>query len=373
MGASGGGIDVDGALAAEVQSSVVTGCQNDAIRVGLSDHQLNGFGHPSVGRFVDNTVGLNGGVGLSLARASAVEGSEIPVTVNGNIFAANERGGVTSALPYSITLHRNDTWMNAGEAIAGLADADSNLTLDPQLCDPLAADYHVATSSPCAPTGPYGPMGELGVGCDAMTVGIDIKPGNPQNTIAARSNGLVAVAIMSNPVFDATQVDPLTIRLSGAPVVTKPPLQRRDVNGDGLMDLVANVDASAMSVSPGSGFAVLEGRTLYGAPIRGTARVRVVDSRGAGSATAEMDAEPATLAIREVQARGGAVVVAFELPRSVEASVDVFDLTGRRVEHRTAGGEGPHSATLQVPKAGIYWLRLSQTDEVRIRRIVVLD
>ena len=40
---------------------------------------------------------------------------------------------------------------------------------------------------------------------------IDIKPGEYPNTINLGSNGVVPVAILSTLIFDATQVDPLTV------------------------------------------------------------------------------------------------------------------------------------------------------------------
>jgi hypothetical protein len=74
---------------------------------------------------------------------------------------------------------------------------------------------------------------------NALTVGIDIKPDEFPDVINTKSNGNITVAIFSTPTFDATKVDPSTLRLSGAPV--RPNLNGKwlistaDVNGDGLV------------------------------------------------------------------------------------------------------------------------------------------
>jgi hypothetical protein len=50
---------------------------------------------------------------------------------------------------------------------------------------------------------------------DAVTVTVDVKPGETPNVINAKSNGRVPVAIFSTPTFDVTKVDPATLRFSG--------------------------------------------------------------------------------------------------------------------------------------------------------------
>ena len=113
-----------------------------------------------------------------------------------------------------------------------------------------------------------------------LQVGIDIKPGEYPNTINLGSNGVVPVAILSSPSFDATQVDPLTVTLAGASVALRgrgtPMVDTRDVNSDGLMDLVVHVETEALELSAEDTEAILLGRTFDGTNIKGIDSVRIV-------------------------------------------------------------------------------------------------
>lgn len=86
-----------------------------------------------------------------------------------------------------------------------------------------------------------------GMTCPTPTpVTIDIKPGNAQNRVKLSSNGVLAVAVLSTPSFDATQFNPEMAHLndantpmaaacSGASALR---WSLEDENGDGLPDLV---------------------------------------------------------------------------------------------------------------------------------------
>jgi hypothetical protein len=113
-----------------------------------------------------------------------------------------------------------------------------------------------------------------------VTVSIDIKPGNAANPINLRSGQLIQVLVLSTLTFDATQVDPASVRLAGAPVATRnngrPFVFFRDVNGDGLLDVVFMIRASALQPSAGDVQATLEAMTFDGTQIIGTATVHIV-------------------------------------------------------------------------------------------------
>jgi hypothetical protein len=71
--------------------------------------------------------------------------------------------------------------------------------------------------------------GESGV-CRAIAVSIDIRPGSHPNSIQLGSNGVVAVEILSSGSFDATTVDPATVRACGRRGGTE-----RQGNADGVV------------------------------------------------------------------------------------------------------------------------------------------
>jgi len=113
-------------------------------------------------------------------------------------------------------------------------------------------------------------------------VAIDIKPGSYPNTIDLGSNGVVPVGILSSESFNATTVNPETVLLAGAGVAirgkgNKYLAHEEDVNGDGLMDLVVQVETE--NLDPGQfqdGYAILTGATYGGQAIQGSDEIIIV-------------------------------------------------------------------------------------------------
>jgi hypothetical protein len=114
----------------------------------------------------------------------------------------------------------------------------------------------------------------------AVSVSIDIKPGSIPNSINLNSNGVVPVAILSTSTFDARTVDPLSVTLAGASVKLKgngtAQAAFQDVNGDGRLDLVAQVGTQALELSSTDTVAIVNGRTFDGTLITGQDYVRIV-------------------------------------------------------------------------------------------------
>jgi hypothetical protein len=112
-----------------------------------------------------------------------------------------------------------------------------------------------------------------------ITVEIDIKPGSDPNPINPDSKGLVPVAILSSKDFDARTVDEITVELAGAPVAmrgkNKYMAHEEDVNGDGLIDLVVQVETSLADWGAG-GTVKLTGETFSCKDIVGYDKVVIV-------------------------------------------------------------------------------------------------
>jgi hypothetical protein len=221
-------------------------------------------------------------------------------------------------------------------------------------------------------------------GTPVIAVAVDIRPGDPDNTVSARSNGALPVAILSSASFDATTVDPLSVRLAGAGVRVNPhgkPLAwNRDANGDGRADLVLQVDAGALQLSPGDTVAVLTGTTRGGIAIRGQDRIRVVGVGGGsgddgGSGSGAPSAGPAVTITGVHALPGGRLCVALALPPGQGARLDLFDVSGRRVTGASVTGTGGAQQLVlgdgALP-AGVYWVRLACAKEALTRRVVVL-
>lgn len=113
------------------------------------------------------------------------------------------------------------------------------------------------------------------------TVTIDIKPGSYPNSINLSSAGVIPVAILSSATFDATTVDPTTVALAGASVKMvgksdKHLCHEEDVDSDGSIDLVCQVETVQFIIESGESTAVLEAQTYDGTNINGKDSVNIV-------------------------------------------------------------------------------------------------
>jgi len=91
---------------------------------------------------------------------------------------------------------------------------------------------------------------------------------------------LVPVAILSSEDFDATTVDPTTVELAGANVAVRGKgnsmAHEEDVNGDGLVDLVVQVETQGLDDLGDGGTVKLTGTTFNGETIVGYDEVIIV-------------------------------------------------------------------------------------------------
>jgi len=132
-----------------------------------------------------------------------------------------------------------------------------------------------------------GPDDQLGMLLDAVNlvlvpivVDIDIKPGSWPNAINLGSKGVIPVAVLSSEDFDATTVDPSTVLLGGVDVAVRGKGSKlmahiEDVDGDGLIDLVVQVDTEAAGLWT-SGTVILTATTYDGQDIIGSDEVVIV-------------------------------------------------------------------------------------------------
>lgn len=126
-------------------------------------------------------------------------------------------------------------------------------------------------------------------------VPFDVKPGGAVSPVNPKAKGTLPVALLSTPTFDATQVDPATVRVAGAPVALRGNgymVQIRDVNHDGRDDLFMHIEMSRVSLPDGATEMPIE--AMYGdRRVYGADAIRLVPASQA--AACAMDA--ATLAV----------------------------------------------------------------------------
>jgi hypothetical protein len=113
----------------------------------------------------------------------------------------------------------------------------------------------------------------------AIEVPIDIKPASTRNHVNPKSRGRIRVAILSTPQLDALTIlerTSLTFGRTGdEDSLIRCKTRGRDVNHDGLRDLICDFSIPAAGFQKGNSVGILKGMTVDGASIFGQDFVRV--------------------------------------------------------------------------------------------------
>jgi hypothetical protein len=108
-----------------------------------------------------------------------------------------------------------------------------------------------------------------GVNCVSVT--IDIKPGDNQTVVKTGTRGSIPVAILSTNRFDATRVNPTTVRFGRTGTEALPTSwSLEDVDGDGTLDMVLHFNTLNTRIQSGDTQATLMGRTIDTTPFMGS-------------------------------------------------------------------------------------------------------
>lgn len=109
-----------------------------------------------------------------------------------------------------------------------------------------------------------------------IQVPIDIKPGSFPNSInPSQSRGAIRVAILTTDTFDATQVDPQSVRF-GPAEASAVGHKIKDADRDGDQDLVLQFKITKTGIECGDTSASLTGTTFDGVAIEGSDSIQTV-------------------------------------------------------------------------------------------------
>lgn len=108
---------------------------------------------------------------------------------------------------------------------------------------------------------------------------IDIKPGSVENPVNIKDQGVIPVALLTTPLFDASRVDLSSIRfgrtgVEAAPVGYPKGGALEDVDGDGDLDNVFHFSVQQTGIMAGDTQAKLTGLTILGVEFVGTDSIR---------------------------------------------------------------------------------------------------
>jgi hypothetical protein len=105
-----------------------------------------------------------------------------------------------------------------------------------------------------------------------LPINIDIKPGALPNSINLKNKGVIPVAILSTPSFDATT----RVNRSSLTFGSLVKCNFEDGNRDGLVDLICHFSTQKTGFQIGDTEGILKGRTLQGTQLLGRDSVSIV-------------------------------------------------------------------------------------------------
>lgn len=246
------------------------------------------YGFPSPGGDLWESLGVRFDLvdgGTAFTNSGGCFGSQRPSPFNNwsggiRVTFLNEQGATVGASAVSIDVANPPVTMRAYAANGSLLGADELSTgLDALTIHDVGAIGYVEL------TGEFWCVADFVRWNEVLEVEIDVRPGSHRNPVNPEAGGgVLPVAILTTPDFDAATVNPSSVAFEGAPEAH---VDRRtgealrhlaDVDGDGDQDLLLHIRIGETSLDVSSVEGTLVGETLDGTPIYGADRVTVLRS-----------------------------------------------------------------------------------------------
>ncbi len=119
---------------------------------------------------------------------------------------------------------------------------------------------------------------------------IDIMPGSADNPVNPDKKGVVPVAVLGSSDLAVSQIDPASLRFGpegAAPA--HPGHEPRDIDGDGLLDLLVHFDAAEAGLACLDSVAFVQGETVEGGKVQGFDTLTTPGCRGQGRRAGKPD------------------------------------------------------------------------------------
>jgi len=256
------------------------GVEGEAYGVSTDGTVIVGYGSSAMGTEAFRWTAESGMVGLgilpggrySAAKAVSADGSVI-VGYSETFFQSQSEAFIWDAahgMRHLADVLSNDFGLGAELAGWTLYDARG-----------ISADGMVIAGIGGGPNGDEAWIADLRPA--PLAVAIDIQPGSTTNRINLKKGGPVPVAILSSAQFDApAQVDRTSLtfgRTGDEASLTSCNRRAKDVNSDGLSDLVCSFSTAASGFQAGDTEGVLKGRTVSDVSIIGSDSVTIITGK----------------------------------------------------------------------------------------------
>ncbi len=227
-------------------------------------------------------------------------------------------------------------------------------------------------------------LSDLTVEPAVITVEIDIKPGSWPNAINPDSKGVIPVAILTTDDFDATTVDPLSVKFGvGEATECHGQGHIEDVDGDGDLDMVLHFKTQDTGIKAGDTEACLTGETVDGQAIEGCDAIMTVPKGKGKPAPALLTFSLGTSYPNPTNPEAW---IPYKLGKDVEVTISIYSSSGRIIRtlqlgHQTAGAyisrdkaaywNGRNDIGEKV-SSGVYFYTLKAGDFIATRKMVVV-